>query len=339
MLMYSSEPNPNGVWTHIVAETPPPEVEEIAKIIGKKLIDTNEELWHELCALKEIVADFLTFEFGNLQLKSGSTKSTPERKDKSVKKISNTSSSQRNNVHSSSSQAFESVDEFIDIVKDSLSVSRVHEVLPFIQNALMSERNDLESEIALMQTTMDTESEIISRGNTPRRDHIYESFGVSSSPSAGGTSPISSGMSSKSFNNEVSRKLSESSSAPAVHKSSVVIIGPGRIRRSDSRSASDKMGSKTNDVSTSRELTKTSLSYSTDKNIENDLSLSSSIDKSNSDQCSAVVAPLITLNGPSPSSSRSNSGNGSTTTRSRMRSRIESARDERFFMDEDMFMH
>ena len=40
--MYSTEPNPNGVWTHIVAHTPRPEVEELAKIIGKKSIDKNE---------------------------------------------------------------------------------------------------------------------------------------------------------------------------------------------------------------------------------------------------------------------------------------------------------
>jgi len=336
--MYSSEPNPNGVWTHIVAHTPPPEVEELAKIIGKKLIDTNEDLWHELCALKEIVADFLTFEFGNLQLKSSSTKSTPERIDKSTKKKTNCSKSHQNNDHSSLSQAFESVDEFIHIVKDSLSVARVYEVLPFIQEALMSERKDLESEIALMQTTMDTESEVISRGNTPRRDHISESFGVSSSPSAGGSSPISSGLSSKSFNHEVSRKLAESASAP-VHKSSVVIIGPGRIRRSDSRSASDKVGSKGGDVSSCRELTKSSLTCSTDKSLDNDVTVNYALEKSNNDQSSAVVSPLISLNGPSPSSSRSNSGNGSTVTRSRMRSRIESARDERFFMDEDIFMH
>jgi hypothetical protein len=42
--MSTLETNPNGVWTQIVAATPRPEVEELAKIIGKRLIDTNEVL-------------------------------------------------------------------------------------------------------------------------------------------------------------------------------------------------------------------------------------------------------------------------------------------------------
>lgn len=38
----TSGSNPNGVWTQVIAVIPRPEIEELAKIIGKRLIDTNE---------------------------------------------------------------------------------------------------------------------------------------------------------------------------------------------------------------------------------------------------------------------------------------------------------
>lgn len=196
-----------------------------------------------------------------------------------------------------------------------------------MHEALANEQTELEAEIALMQTTMDTESEVISRGNTPRRDNIVsESFSSTCSSS----NDDSNTLSSTEFHHDLSRKLSESASAP-VHKS-VVIIGPGRIRRSDSRTndKSSVVNSKVSNSLVSNDLSRQSF----------DLNRPDMVGKCPSDRSidQVVEGEGGFLNDPSPSSSRNNSGNGSKSTRSRMRSRIETARDERFFMDDDIFM-
>lgn len=68
-----------SAWDYISSHIPPPEVEEVESIIGKKLIDNNKVififhpslfftigiqiLFNELCAMKDIVSGFLTEEF------------------------------------------------------------------------------------------------------------------------------------------------------------------------------------------------------------------------------------------------------------------------------------
>ena len=222
---------------------------------------------------------------------------------------------------------------------------------------------------------MDTESEVISRGNTPRGDTIPDSFSytpttneplslrspprgshatlsLSNSPKvsrpdgAGGTrnklgaAPLSSGV--------IGGAISDS----PVHKS-VVIMGPGRIRRSDSRNTTESSTHLTQSNSTPTVGSKVSRSSGKqDPTLTHSLQLKLTElvgnitpheDGSRDDYMTAASTALPisrVQNGPSPSSSssnsRSNSGNGST--RSRMRSRIETARDERFFMDEDVFL-
>lgn len=228
-------------------------------------------------------------------------------------------------------------------------MSKIHDVVNVVQEAFMKERVELEAEIALMQTTMDTESEVISRGNTPRGDKSGDSFGHHSILSSSSDEHVSvpspaAGSLSKGFNHEVSRKLAESSASSSVHKSSVVIIGPGRIRRSDSSGIADRRftSNKTcgSNPPRSSEGSGRQQSYgdepsdlSQSLNLKlNELTLSSSQSANMLPQADGSLS----LTRPSPSSSRSSSGTGSS--RNRVRSRIETARDERFFMDEDIFM-
>lgn len=314
----------------VVAATPRPEVEELAKIIGKRLIDTNEDLWHELCALKEIVADFLTFEFGNMNLlnSTGTETTADKRKGNKSNRDKNSQYQSQNDCDSDSDLPSHNTtnDDFMNIVKDFLSVSKIHEVLAVVQEAFVSERSELEAEIALLQTTMDTESEVISRGNTPRRDNISEHFSCDNQSSG-----------------HVVSRLAEPGSPP-VHKS-VVILGPGRIRRTDSSTNNTNNSDKGRNKRINNLPTTTSCKGLSSKQDSSDLTHSLNLKLSElavnitstsggnmHDQTASVH------NGPSPSSSSSRNNSGSGSNRSRMRSRIESARDERFFMDEDIFM-
>jgi hypothetical protein len=230
-----------------------------------------------------------------------------------------------------------------------LCVSNIHEVLSLVHKAFADERTDLEAEIALLQTTMDTESEVISRGNTPRGDRISDSFGCHSlqhnptgddlhltspprgthlSPSSSSFSSSGTGAGAGAGRGCVSKVLAESASTP-VHKS-VVVIGPGRIRRSTkdpSASATSKPPKGLHSGLSSSTHLPQSMSLS--------LKLSELAVNINAND-GTTPAPSV-QDGPSPTTtSRNNSGGGSN--RSRMRSRIETARDERFFMDDDIFM-
>lgn len=244
------------------------------------------------------------------------------------------------------------------MMQDSLSISKIHEILTIVQEAFKNERSELEAEIALLQTTMDTESEVISRGNTPRGDNISESFGYSSPPR--GISKAfqpegdrEGGSRSKLTSTPLSPSANSSAGANApVHKS-VVILGPGRIRRCDSRSRCSNESTLSQSLSNpaigSKVPPRSSSCYNSSQTDSSALTQSlhlklTELESSTNNHAPITSTSTVALsqaqNGPSPSSSgtnsRSNSGNGST--RSRMRSRIETARDERFFMDDDIFL-
>ena len=205
-------------------------------------------------------------------------------------------------------------------------------MLSIVRDAFAREREELEAEISLLQTTMDTESEIISRGNTPRGDKVSESFGSSNLQldHTYSSSPIR-GSSHKMIGHDHANLVESASSQ--VHKS-VVVMGPGRIRRSDS-SNNTMYAKKSNGSSTGGPVDQAhNLSQSLNLKLS-ELAMKPSTESSSGQSIVTVQQSII--DSSSPSYSRSNSGNGNKI--SRMRSRIETARDERFFMDDDIFFN
>jgi len=315
-----------GVWSQILRTAPAPEIEELTKIIGKRMIETNEKLWQELSALKEIVADLLTFEFGNMRL----IDNTPEKlKTKSKSKnIQHQDDFERDS--DGDSPIISSHEEAIVRVQDSLSVSKISDVLEIVREAFLHEKSDLEAEIALLLTTMDSESEVISRGNTPRTDKsqndLTESFSANSFVKVDTrtvTRKPSSNLESKKREGSMRH---DTGPGPAVHKS-VVVIGPGRIRRADSLAG--KSVGKSEKRSGQEELAESLSLKLSDLSLNNTdcaLEHNGTTTQSNTNSRAQVVPLDI------------RSSVASRGSRSRTRSRIETARDERFFMDEDVFM-
>lgn len=325
--------NPHGIWAQIVAAAPAPEIDELAKIIGNRLIDTNESLWNELSALKEIVAEFLTFESGNMKLLRSKEIPSERRCHHKGEKYNNHKyqSDRCDDCESDNDSSLINSDETLGHIKDYLSVSKIYQVLSFVHDAFANERTELEAEIALLQTSMDTESEIISRGNTPRGDKIPEAFG--SNGLNNDFLDDSSSLLTKKMNNE-SRKVVESNGCSAPR--SVIIMGPGRIRRSDNNGA---RGVYSKSIVNEINMDNTSDPKHEQSHLTQSLNLKlSELSMAEGEAHGKNVIPLGTLLSDSrgPSYSRSNSGNGSRI--SRTRSRIETARDERFFMDDDIFV-
>lgn len=307
----------------------------MASIIGKRIIDTNEDLWCELNALKEILADILSFESGNMPLLKCSDNSPERRNTVSNREQLKHHSGRADECDSDTDSALHNNDDILSGIENHLTITRIHEVITVVRDAFRQEHKELEAEISLLQTTMDTESEIISRGNTPRGDKISESFVGSAYDCDGHLTSPPKGSSSK-LMEYGSGKMIESTSVP-VHKS-VVIMGPGRIRRTENsgstvyaKKTSGKPSTNNKVVNQSQE--EANLAQSLNLKLS-ELTMNTPDEKSTTDSC---ILNKTVHSCESPSYSRSNSRNGSKI--SRMRSRIESARDERFFMDDDIFFN
>lgn len=178
------------LWSILLPYIPKPEVVEIEHIIGKKLIDQNEKLYEELQSLKDIVTDFLSYQFNSItitpqnssqQQLSSSLSSSSLQQSSHDRHPSN--NSRQYNLSECSSHTLEVVDlvkvlslfsiystiSLLSLSQDSLTLSKIHLVKDLIYQELMNEKDEFEGEIQVLQATMDTESEIISRGNTPNK--------------------------------------------------------------------------------------------------------------------------------------------------------------------------
>jgi hypothetical protein len=146
-------------------------------------------LYFELQSLKEIVSDFLSYQFNS----SVSILKTADENchQNGTLQLHHIPSALSNDGHQrdanlNPSECSSHLLEIIDQVKvflslrpssslvphfwqDSLTLSKLHLVEDTIRQALINERDDFEGEIQVLQATMDTESEIISRGNTPNK--------------------------------------------------------------------------------------------------------------------------------------------------------------------------
>lgn len=288
--MMSCFSSPQGVWAQIVARAPSPEVEELASMIGVHMINTNENLWKELSALKEIVSEFLSMECESFSLLDVDNSFQKARRNSHH----HNSGKGRHECQDSDSESAVSGtltnDELLQSIEGNVSVAKIGALLPLIRQALSSERQELEDDIKLLQTTMDTESETMSRESTPR-----------TMKSGGSSSTV-----------RVGDDITNSRYAPT--GKSVVIIGPGRVRKVDSARNSRDVVHERGRVSSSRFT----------KELDD---LSSDYDK----QIECEYAPEPSLNANQDETPRKSH-------RSRIRCRIENARDERFFMDEDIFL-
>ena len=179
-----------GLWAHIHNKAPNIEVPELANLIGIDLIKTNSELWRELKAFSSILTEIHTLEFDkplttaddgggtgkvlsltqdNLDSANGKDigilTDMPKLDISGSRKASLTAG---NNDEQHSEQQLTrrsrtSIDSF-DIVtsmEECINVSRIDEVVEKLRESFQEEKEELESEIAILYAALDHESDTI----------------------------------------------------------------------------------------------------------------------------------------------------------------------------------
>ena len=224
------------------------------------------------------------------------------------------------------------------IIQDSLTINRIHDVVDKIRQALENEYDELDAEIQLLQSTMDVESDMLSRMSTP------QSRGCGSTCSREGMDTSTSAASLRNtLCTDCGARLDVLGCGGGGGRS--VYCGPGRVRPVNGSLPSgttraDKMWSEnrgglcvTCEIhrSAAWEMKESRSGRSFFSHEENGGTLGcDAIRRGPDGQGGAPVEEV-----PKTARRPGTSGGG----RSRVRSRIESARDERFFLDEDPFLN
>lgn len=101
----------HGVWKHVFSLSPIPERDELSRLIGKKLIDDNENLWIELGALKTIVFEMTgsTAAIDSIGRRNGKSKPYASGKKSLVAAMSYSQLHYQNDTPSNGSEALDAV--------------------------------------------------------------------------------------------------------------------------------------------------------------------------------------------------------------------------------------
>ena len=177
-----------GLWAHLSERCPPVEKEEIANLIGRGLIKENSVLWRELKAFSSILTEIHTLEFSrpltananetmideqwaevsltteNLSQNKGKLnegESVPSLDFNKAKKANTENEDQSD--QQLTRRSLTSVDslDFIMSIEDKICVAHVSDVLDTLRKAFREEMEELEAEIAILYSAMDSESDAI----------------------------------------------------------------------------------------------------------------------------------------------------------------------------------
>jgi hypothetical protein len=241
-------------------------------------------------------------------------------------------------------------------------LNKIHFVEEVLRQALKNEKDELEGEIHVLQATMDTESEIISRGNTPNRSGRNPSDLFTTSTSS----------SSFYLNHELEcpncrkKLLTSDSLTEPLPLSSSLGLGSTSKNKSKTKIKTTTGGGTVVPIKTSTTTTDNNSPRPASKSTQRasngllscpscDFTQSSSLIRDNSFYLSNHSVSL-SLSSPSPSSSYPSPSPSSSSTMisrpgtavsrpgtaggggiSRVRSKIQAARDEKHFVDEEIY--
>ena len=178
-----------GLWAHLSERCPPVEKEEIANLIGRGIIKENSALWRELKAFSSILTEINTLEFDR-PLTANANQSTIDEQwaevsltteNLSQSKIQKNEGvpipslhinmAKRANMNNEDFQSDQqltrrsrtSVDslDFIMSIEDKICVAKVSDVLDTLRKAFREEKEELEAEIAILYSAMDSETDAI----------------------------------------------------------------------------------------------------------------------------------------------------------------------------------
>lgn len=299
--------------------SPKPEVDEIARIIGRKIIDRNEDLCTELNCLKEIVGDFLTHQFNTVNILGDSSTGINTRDvDTRHNEHINVDTSIEGSPHGKYSDCSVHGIEFVESIKEHLCLNNIHIVADAIRQALEDEKDDLEAEIQVLQSTMDLEAEVQSRGNTPRAPQPPQG------PLETASSPKMHPMKARGVDLSTAARYLQvcSSCGEQLPVVGGAFCAPGRVRKNHRMKPHHKEDSPSTPLLCVLCVSGYGHGSSDNSVYGNGADHSLSVDRNMKEHVedSLESRPV-------------------SRTRSRVRNRIESARDERFLLDEDIFLH
>jgi hypothetical protein len=190
-----------GLWGHLASKAPSVEVPELANLIGHQLLEENSRKWRELKAFSSILSEMHTLEFDRPLTSDHHDASQRARERDTEEAVTTLSLTQANlnakveesknaegmpklelggdwNVNNCSSaingnneeynepltrRSRTSMDsfDFIISIEDCISVSRIGEVIDKLRQAFREEKDELEAEISILYAAMDNESDVI----------------------------------------------------------------------------------------------------------------------------------------------------------------------------------
>ena len=174
-----------GLWAHLSERAPPVEREEIANLIGRGLIKQNSTLWRELKAFSSILTELHTLEFdrpltanlnetnddnwAEMSLTTDNLRQSKKQEDSvPLLDVNMTKKANMDNEDLQSDQQLTrrsrtSVDslDFIMSIEDKICVAHVSDVLDTLRKAFREEKEELEAEIAILYSAMDSETDAI----------------------------------------------------------------------------------------------------------------------------------------------------------------------------------
>lgn len=158
-----------SLWRHICDVTPNPEIVEISKIIGTKIILENKNLWIELKALKNIMSEMAMLEFADSEDSATISSSFVPHLNLHSKPLHVPSSRPSTSDSQISRRSLDSDPiEFISKMRHNICIERIHLVVHEIREFFEREQIELEHEINAVRNAMEGDVETICSKQSPR---------------------------------------------------------------------------------------------------------------------------------------------------------------------------